>query len=398
MALALVSPPALRPRYEFRRTAGPPSGSSMGDCLSGAAGAWGPLPSASLSRRRPITSASSTAVIDDDIPRTGIPELDRPLDSGREPGHRAEDGSLFLNVGAKPTDPWIPLEVAQVARRHFKLQNTIHWVKSIAIDREAAGAGAGLDQDVAVGHYKPINSDRFVNDCHEFIFHFSPGGRTRLDRRAVGVPYQDPSNIKRWAKAGDRAPVPRQHLVHSVRDDPEPRSRPSAPGVISAEGARAVRAPARPRPRRRRAGSVPGVGLNGAGRGAPRPGLRRHRDGRPLPTEAVARVKTRTRRALATQIVTNLSTRRARRAARDHEENLGGCPKSCFVSFVCFVVEIFGYRVTTENLAPICISRGPKSVLLAAVGALNAGSLASCTVALLAAASKLDASPGRPSS
>ena len=73
-------------------------------------------------------------------------------------------GSLFLNVGAKPTDPWIPLEVAQVARRKFKLQNTIHWVKSIAIDRDLAGARSRLDDDLAVGHYKPINSDRFVND------------------------------------------------------------------------------------------------------------------------------------------------------------------------------------------------------------------------------------------
>ena len=34
------------------------------------------------------------------------------------------DGSLFLNVGAKPTDPWVPLEVAQVAldNRGFPLQ------------------------------------------------------------------------------------------------------------------------------------------------------------------------------------------------------------------------------------------------------------------------------------
>ncbi len=88
----------------------------------------------------------------------------------------APQGSLFLNVGAKPTDPWIPLEVAQVARRRLKLQNTIHWVKSIAIDREAAG-GKRLSEDVAVGHYKPINSERFVNDCHEYIFHFSPGGQ-----------------------------------------------------------------------------------------------------------------------------------------------------------------------------------------------------------------------------
>jgi len=113
------------------------------------------------------------------------------------------EASLFLNVGAKPTDPWIPLEVAQVARRFFKLQNTIHWVKSIAIDRESTSEAAGLDRDLAVGHYKPINSDRFVNDCHEFIFHFTPAGRTKLDRRAVGVPYQDKSNAARWAAGGD---------------------------------------------------------------------------------------------------------------------------------------------------------------------------------------------------
>jgi site-specific DNA-methyltransferase (adenine-specific) len=110
-------------------------------------------------------------------------------------------GSLFLNVGGKPTDPWTALDVAQAARRHLSLQNTIHWIKSIAIDRDA-GEGANLASDVAIGHYKPINSDRFVNDCHEFIFHFTPHGRTRLDRRAIGVAYQDASNIARWRTGG----------------------------------------------------------------------------------------------------------------------------------------------------------------------------------------------------
>src|SRR5574339_116577 len=33
-------------------------------------------------------------------------------------------GSLFLNVGAKPTDPWTAMDVAQAARRHLTLQNT----------------------------------------------------------------------------------------------------------------------------------------------------------------------------------------------------------------------------------------------------------------------------------
>jgi site-specific DNA-methyltransferase (adenine-specific) len=148
-------------------------------------------------------------------------------------GVMAPGASLFLNVGAKPTDPWVPLEVAQVARRYFKLQNTIHWVKSIAIDREAAGEAAGLGRDVAVGHYKPINSDRFVNDCHEFIFHFTPAGRTRLDRRAVGVPYQDVSNVKRWAGAseglrcrGNTWFIPYETIQRRDRDRPHPASFP----------------------------------------------------------------------------------------------------------------------------------------------------------------------------
>jgi len=112
------------------------------------------------------------------------------------------DGSLFLNVGAKPTDPWTAMDVAQAARPHLELQNTIHWIKSIAIDRDAAGVATDLDRDIAVGHYKPINSSRFVNDCHEFIFHFTPHGRTPLDRRAIGVKYQDTSNIARWQTGG----------------------------------------------------------------------------------------------------------------------------------------------------------------------------------------------------
>lgn len=113
------------------------------------------------------------------------------------------EGSLFLNVGAKPTDPWTAIDVAQAARPHLQLQNIIHWVKSIAIDKGAAGSRVGLKDGVAVGHYKPINSPRFLNDCHEFVFHFTPHGTTPLDRQAIGVRYQDSSNIGRWQAAAD---------------------------------------------------------------------------------------------------------------------------------------------------------------------------------------------------
>ena len=144
------------------------------------------------------------------------------------------DGSLFLNVGAKPTDPWTALDVVQVARSHLRLQNIIHWIKSIAIDRDSAGTAAGLTRDLAVGHYKPINSDRFLNDCHEFVFHLTPGGDTALDRLALGVPYQDQSNIARWTKAADGVRcrgntwfIPYETIQRRDRDRPHPATFPS---------------------------------------------------------------------------------------------------------------------------------------------------------------------------
>jgi site-specific DNA-methyltransferase (adenine-specific) len=144
------------------------------------------------------------------------------------------DGSLFLNVGAKPTDPWTALDVAQTVRSHLRLQNIIHWIKSIAIDQDAAGAAAGLSRDLAVGHYKPINSDRFLNDCHEFIFHFTPEGATGLDRLALGVPYQDQSNIGRWRAAasgvrcrGNTWFIPYETIQRRDRDRPHPATFPS---------------------------------------------------------------------------------------------------------------------------------------------------------------------------
>ena len=146
----------------------------------------------------------------------------------------APEGSLFLNVGAKPSDPWTGLDVAQTVRSHLRLQNIIHWVKSIAIDRQQAGAAAGLVRDLAVGHYKPINSERFLNDCHEFVFHFTPEGATPLDRLALGVPYQDQSNIGRWhgAASGVRCRgntwfIPYETIQRRDRDRPHPATFPS---------------------------------------------------------------------------------------------------------------------------------------------------------------------------
>ena len=125
------------------------------------------------------------------------------------------DGSFFLNIGCVPSRPMLPHEIAieLIGSRKFVLQNTIHWIKSITIDescshrRVAGRTGAALQtgrRPVATstrsyGHFKPISSKRFLNDCHEYIFHFTKTGRVELDRLAIGVPYQDKTNIARWS-------------------------------------------------------------------------------------------------------------------------------------------------------------------------------------------------------
>ena len=171
--------------------------------------------------------------------RTATPFQRRVTCDGRTPGSPprrgvlSDRGSLFLNVGTKPTLPWTAIDVALEARRHLVLQNTIHWIKSIVIDRALAGTRAGLERDLAVGHYKPINSERFLNDCHEFVFHLTPKGHTPLDRRAIGVPYQDPSNIGRWRAAaeglrcrGNTWFIPYGTIQSRERDRPHPATFP----------------------------------------------------------------------------------------------------------------------------------------------------------------------------
>ncbi len=112
-----------------------------------------------------------------------------------------EGSSFYLNIGNKPTDQWIAWDVASSLREEFVLQNVIHWVKSIAISKQDVGKYPNIIEEVAVGHFKPIVSNRFLNDCHEYIFHFTKGGNTVLDKLSGGVPYQDKTNIGRWKTA-----------------------------------------------------------------------------------------------------------------------------------------------------------------------------------------------------
>ena len=73
----------------------------------------------------------------------------------------------------------------------FVLQNHFHWIKSITIEDDNG-------EEFSKGHFKPINSHRYVTDCHESIYHLTPDGNVPIDRLAIGVKYKHKSNIKRW--------------------------------------------------------------------------------------------------------------------------------------------------------------------------------------------------------
>jgi site-specific DNA-methyltransferase (adenine-specific) len=136
-------------------------------------------------------------------------------------------GSFFLNLGSKPSAPWWPIEVASRVREvGFTLQNTILWVKSISISPDKSGTNHQEPGELSFGHYKPVNSSRFVNGLSEYIFHFTKKGDVSLDKLGIGVPYQDKSNVTRWKTAGsdlrDRGNVwfVPYDTIHNARSHP----------------------------------------------------------------------------------------------------------------------------------------------------------------------------------
>ena len=137
------------------------------------------------------------------------------------------DGSLFLNLGASPSNPLLPHELVLRLRDLFILQNTIHWIKAISIEDDAGVT-------TSRGHFKPISSPRYLNDCHEYIFHLTPEGRTPIDRLALGVPYADKSNIARWSHTsgkdrrcrGNTWFVPYETIQRRAKERPHPATFP----------------------------------------------------------------------------------------------------------------------------------------------------------------------------
>lgn len=139
-----------------------------------------------------------------------------------------DQGSFFLNLGACPSNPLVPHELLVALKEiGFVLQNTFHWIKSITVETRSG-------EQISAGHFKPIHSNRYVNDCHEYIFHLTKAGNTNLDRLSVGVPYSDKSNIKRWSHTkgrdlrcrGNNWFIPYKTIKSRATDRPHPATFP----------------------------------------------------------------------------------------------------------------------------------------------------------------------------
>lgn len=99
-----------------------------------------------------------------------------------------DDGHFWLNFGYSNKDPWIGMDVANIVRKHFILQNNFIWVKSISIN------------NVTSGHFKPINSERYSNPTWEHLFHFTKTGDIKCNKLAIGVSYMHDSNIDKTSR------------------------------------------------------------------------------------------------------------------------------------------------------------------------------------------------------
>ena len=102
-----------------------------------------------------------------------------------------DDGSFFLNTGSSRGRPWNAMRVAEAAGKFFTLQNEIVWVKAVTVDGQS------------YGHFTPIAGDRFLNHNFEMIYHFTKSGKVKLNRLAIGVPYEYESNLLRNKARGD---------------------------------------------------------------------------------------------------------------------------------------------------------------------------------------------------
>ncbi len=120
-------------------------------------------------------------------------------------------GSFFLNIGGAPSNPMLPHEIAIELRDVFVLQNTIHWIKSIAINT-AEGRTTAPNP-----HLNPLPGRSQVASNSigsRLAFHIrtkatSPAGRTRAEATFAVAVTRGLFPMKRFRAARKSGRTPR---------------------------------------------------------------------------------------------------------------------------------------------------------------------------------------------
>ena len=149
-----------------------------------------------------------------------------------------DDGSFFLNVGASPSNPLLPHQIVLALTDGndplFILQNTFHWIKSITVETRRRRAGQRrafqADQLEALRQRLP----RIRLPPHEDRRRAARPPRRR--RALLGQIQHRPLGPHRR-----RGPaLPRQQLVHPLRDHPVARQGTPPSRHLSRRARRAV--------------------------------------------------------------------------------------------------------------------------------------------------------------
>lgn len=96
---------------------------------------------------------------------------------------------VMLNIATKASEHSRLYRTLGKIASLWTIQNTFVWAKSVHVEGRT------------VGHLKPVNSSRYVNQTHELILHVVEE-TVEVDRLAVGVPYSDKSNVVRFGERG----------------------------------------------------------------------------------------------------------------------------------------------------------------------------------------------------
>lgn len=101
---------------------------------------------------------------------------------------------FWLQLGPNRKDPQLPYDVLECFQYEgWTLVNQIVWLKS--------GTFPQLDgTEASFGHFRPIQSPTILHRGWEWVFMLTaePKSGVKLDKLALGVPYKDQSNVKRF--------------------------------------------------------------------------------------------------------------------------------------------------------------------------------------------------------